>query len=103
MDNRNTRRSGKIQFEIDVPHLSVHQNSPYFIGVQAWNYMLKLLQDIDKKIPIQRKVKGVGNKLCIKKSQISIENTLSFHSSFVVTGNICIHVRYLFVYLSFTM
>ena len=57
MDNRNTRRSGKIQFEIDVPHLSVHQNSPYFIGVQACNYMPKLLQDIDKKSQFKERSK----------------------------------------------
>ena len=47
--NRDTRNSKKTLFECDIVHLSIYNQSPYFIGANAWNNMPQNLHDIKLK------------------------------------------------------
>ena len=47
--NRYTRNSKKTLFECDIVHLSIYNQSPYFIEANAWTNMPQNLHDIKLK------------------------------------------------------
>ena len=55
--NQTTRNSAKIIFESDVVHLSIYNQSPYFVGSRAWNNMPQNLHEIQIKDQFKLKSK----------------------------------------------
>ena len=55
--NQTTRNSAKIIFDSDVVHLSIYNQSPYFVGSRAWDNMPQNLNEIQIKDQFKLKSK----------------------------------------------